>query len=251
MKKTIASAIIVLTLLTTASQIKAAVTLWSSGDVMIGFHDSFGAITKDLIFDLGSESQLANVNLDLSSDLKTVFGNNWATSSDPILFGIAGATAGSKVLDLSVASGTPKSLGSAGNGTAASAIVAVGTRMDGNESAGSATLGVIFDTLANGTSGSWSQGTPNSLNGFGEYTGSKNSGVQMETAFSGASQSLAVYNFGLTYNSTPTLVTTLTLNSSGILSGASVVPEPSTNLLIAVSIVAIAAFYRSKFMRKA
>jgi hypothetical protein len=231
MKKTLLASVITLAGFAAFNTTEAAPVAWntSGGDVFLAFEST--SLSKDYLVDLGQGSILATAissgsfsPVDLSADLSTVFGSDWATNSTSnVQYGLFGLPSSKTIVYASVASGNAALV--------KKAAVALSTTSSDYKTLGSAyntdigsgqglTVGVeqlVGTSPDTGLTSTW----------IGNTTTAPYFGVYNASLVNGVAGNLDVYG---TTGSASTLEGTLTLSSAGLLSVVAV-PEPSTYAL--------------------
>jgi len=207
------------------------------GDLILGFETTGGGGSTNLLVDLGSvtnTAQLLSLNINLNSDLVTAFGTNWAST---VSYGLYSVTSGKEIY----ASGTPNLVN--GGYQLESSSAAATQKNDFVELEGDFNGdGVIPHTTTYGVyeseseTYSWGSFTP----AVGAFQNANypsidlpiGSTADLYAQVTGSSSSYGT-NTGLAF----------TVNSSGNLSA---VPEPSTYLLFGFGALLLSIAYRRK-----
>ena len=185
----------------------------TAGDAFLGFEDT----TQNLnyLIDLGSASNLSSfTNLNISSDLTTVFGASWASNAN-LKFGLFGINSGKTQVWSSVVNGAtaPVKRSSGALATTYTHYLAMETAFN-NDVAASPSQFLTYGVQMNVGSGndvgfgSWSGNTP-SANGATAFA------VYNQTLETGVGGKLDIY--GVT-SSTQTLINTWLFGSNGVVS---------------------------------
>jgi len=228
MKKpsTILKGLVAVVALGLVSHAQAQVTNSSTaGDTFLGFEDT--ALNKDLVVDLGNGANLNTfTSLNVSADLKTVFGNNWASDAN-LAYGVFGISTAKTTVWSSVVSGAASPVKKASGALATTFTHYSAMQGNFNTDAGNGqllTLGVQMNVGTAPDTGyaTWTGNTPNA-------SGTSAFAVYNQTLETGVGGSLDIY--GVT-STTATLLNTFTLNNTGIITSLNSVPEPSTYALM-------------------
>lgn len=225
-----------------ASSAKAALTTYNDGDLLVGFNNNG---SNDYLIDLGQASQFTvNSQLTLSlgntgADLSATFGGSWYGSST-VLWGAGGATvfgvgsAGANTVWATSTSSTPWS-DSFDQSTPQTALTTIGNNFNGSTSTVNSSLAIVeatsgsaswasFESIANGGTGSSANSsTSGSLSGYFQpgivgTTSQKLYLTQVNEGDTSAGQLLGYFQIGS--------------NGTITFTGANVVPEPSTYVLM-------------------
>jgi hypothetical protein len=101
MKKPLLTAAFALAGLAAFTTAQAQVSNAQPGDLLLGVEDVSGAITKNLVIDLGNFNNIANIgSFNIASDLSTVFGAGWSANSN-LYYGVYGIDTFDNVIYLS------------------------------------------------------------------------------------------------------------------------------------------------------
>jgi hypothetical protein len=238
MKKTLLTAVIALTGLaafTTAHAQQFTQTNATYGDLILGFETTGGGGSTNLLVDLGSvtnTAQLVSLNINLSSDLVTAFGTNWAST---VSYGLYSVTSGKEIF----ASGpTTQTQGyalesSSGAGIQKTDFANFYGVFNNN--------GLVADTTAHGvlestaTTYSWTYYTPNN----GAFQNANYANIEVPV---GSTADLFAQVTGSSGNGVNTGLA-FTVNGSGNLSA---VPEPSTYALFGLGALLFFSTYRRR-----
>jgi hypothetical protein len=228
----------------TSGAFAASNTTYSAGDVLLGFRYTDPEQTKAYIVNLGNINTVANYTpawsgINLSSDLQTVFGANWATTTTWGMLAIAQdrkSWAASTDVAVGGASIMPKS--TAFLGTPASNLSSMGTQFVSlTYDTGTATdHGLLNEGVwGDGTDLNWvSRALDNSM-AVGSFEAATSSNLDLWVAYGST--------FGTTGN--PLRSTTADVNTFSVQGGTlQSVPEPSTYALFGVAALILIVAYR-------
>lgn len=241
MKKSILTALFALASVAAFNSVNAQTPVsWSVGDVILGFENA--SHNKNLLVDLGSGATFsANLSggtfssIDLSLDLASAFGSDWATNGTTgLLYGIFGLPSDKSIVYASVAAGdaAPDMIGAGGLATTLSHYNTLGNGYNVDKGTQGLTVGV-YQNVGSGSDTSFKTWSGNSVSvaPFATYN------ISIENGVSG---NLDVYG---TTGSTSTQLGTLTLSPTGTLS---TVPEPSTYVLFGLGALVLGITLRRR-----
>lgn len=206
---------------------QAAPVTANYGDILLGFEVTDGSGTQNLLIDLGSYTTIGSfTNINIASDLATVFGSGWSNSVSYGAYGttIAGGHWGQNYLTTTNPVVGLLAKGNTSSKIDATALVDYYNLQRVNSS--TTTNGVYGSSSA---TGAWSTFLP-STSPFGV---SADPGIETTLG-----TSLSLWNRTYSPNTVAITPYTLLVDSAGNLS-VSAVPEPSTYLLFGLGALAL------------
>ena len=239
MKKTLLTAAIALTGLAAISTVQAQQFTQTNavlGDLILGFETTGGGGSTNLVVDLGSvtnTAQLLSLNINLSSDLVTAFGTNWAST---VSYGLYSVTSNKTIYAsgaTNLANGGYQLESSSSASIQKNQFADVLGNFNGDGVGGQTTTYGNYEILANETY-TWGAENPSSAAFLNNFYGNIES-------FIGSTSSLYAQPTGSSSSYGNNTGFSFTVDNSGNLSA---VPEPSTYALFGFGALLLVIAYR-------